>query len=33
VILLALVVTGIYVRRANREFDPIIRDLQQDAGE
>lgn len=31
VILIGIVLTGIYVRRANREFDPIVRSIRQDA--
>ena len=32
VILFAIVVTGLYVRRANREFDPLVRALQDEGG-
>ncbi len=28
IILLAIVLTGLYVRRANREFDPLVRALR-----
>jgi uncharacterized membrane protein (DUF485 family) len=31
VILLAIVLTGIYVRRANRDFDPMVRSLVEDS--
>ena len=31
VILLAIVLTGIYVRRANRDFDPMVRAIREDA--
>ena len=31
VILLAIVLTGIYVRRANRDFDPMVRAIRRDA--
>ena len=31
VILIGIVLTGIYVRRANREFDPIVRSIREDA--
>ena len=29
IILLAIVLTGLYVRRANREFDPLVRALRE----
>ena len=32
VILVAVVLTGIYVRRANRHFDPLLRGIRQDVG-
>lgn len=32
-ILLAIVLTGLYVRRANREYDPLVRALRDGAGE
>ncbi len=31
VILVGIILTGIYVRRANREFDPIVDSLREDA--
>ena len=31
VILIAILLTGIYVRRANRHFDPLLRAIRQDA--
>ncbi len=31
VILLAIVLTGLYVRRANRDFDPVTRALREEA--
>ena len=30
VILLAIVLTGIYVRRANSDFDPMVRSIRED---
>ena len=33
IILLGILLTAIYVRRANREFDPLVRELTQDEGE
>jgi uncharacterized membrane protein (DUF485 family) len=30
VILLAIILTGVYVRRANSDFDPIVRSIRQD---
>ena len=33
VILIGIALTWIYVRRANREFDPLVRALQEDVGE
>ena len=30
VILVGIVLTGVYVRRANSEFDPLVRSLQED---
>lgn len=30
-ILLGILLTGIYVRRANREFDPLVRAIQAEA--
>jgi uncharacterized membrane protein (DUF485 family) len=32
-ILLGIALTGLYVRRANREFDPLVRALRDGAGE
>ena len=32
VILFAILVTGLYVRRANREYDPLVRALQDGRG-
>jgi uncharacterized membrane protein (DUF485 family) len=32
VILAAIILTGIYVRRANRHFDPMMRAIRKDAG-
>lgn len=32
IILLAILLTGIYVRRANREFDVLVRAIREDAG-
>ena len=32
VILVAILLTGIYVRRANRRFDPLLRAIRRDAG-
>jgi len=32
VILFAILLTGVYVRRANRHFDPLLRTIRQDAG-
>lgn len=32
VILTGIILTGIYVRRANRDFDPAVRALREDAG-
>jgi uncharacterized membrane protein (DUF485 family) len=32
VILVAILLTGIYVRRANRRFDPLVRTIRQDVG-
>jgi uncharacterized membrane protein (DUF485 family) len=32
VILIAILLTGIYVRRANRHFDPLLRAIRQEAG-
>ena len=31
-ILLGILLTGIYVRRANKEYDPLVEALKQDAG-
>jgi uncharacterized membrane protein (DUF485 family) len=31
VILVGITLTGVYVRRANREFDPLVRSLQEEA--
>lgn len=33
IILLAILLTGLYVRRANREFDPLVRALRDGEGE
>jgi uncharacterized membrane protein (DUF485 family) len=33
IILLAIVLTGLYVRRANREFDPLVRALRDGEAE
>ena len=33
VILLAIILTGIYVRRANKEFDPLVKALRDGDGE
>lgn len=33
VILAGIILTGIYVRRANREFDPIVDSLRKDAAQ
>lgn len=33
VILVGIALTGIYVGRANREFDPLVRALREEAGE
>lgn len=33
VILVGIALTGIYVRRANREFDPLVEAIRKDAGE
>lgn len=30
VILVGIALTGVYVRRANREFDPLVRSLRED---
>lgn len=32
IILLGIVLTGLYVRRANREFDALARSIREDAG-
>ncbi|UIJ45135.1 DUF485 domain-containing protein [Sphingomonas cannabina] len=32
VILVGIVLTGVYVRRANRDFDPAVRAIREDAG-
>ena len=32
-ILLAILLTGLYVRRANREFDPLVKALRNEDGE
>ena len=33
VILTGIVLTGIYVRRANRDFDRVLREIREEAGE
>ena len=33
VILLAILLTGIYVRRANSDFDPMVREIRKDVGQ
>ena len=33
VILVGIALTGVYVRRANSEFDPLVRSLREDAQE
>jgi uncharacterized membrane protein (DUF485 family) len=32
-ILLGILLTGVYVRRANKEYDPLVEALKRDAGE
>lgn len=32
-ILLGILLTGIYVRRANRSFDPVVEELKREAGQ
>lgn len=33
VILVAIILTGLYVRRANREFDALTREIREDVGQ